>query len=79
MDYRPSQHWVEAVCLCDIILFKLFGKVGLKTSPDPDEKAPIRVYTVCHSACIFLAYFYRVKPHCSNFSAIKQFLEVSEN
>ena len=37
----------------------------------PDQTAPeIRVYTVCHSVCIFWSLCSMVKPHCSNFRVI---------
>ena len=35
----------------------------------------IRVYTVCHSVCIFWMHYSKVKPHCSNFRTINFFLE----
>ena len=36
-------------------------------SADPDQTAPLnRVYTVCHTVCIFLSHYSLVEPHCSN-------------
>ena len=39
-------------------------------STDPDQTAPIRVYTVCNSICIFWMHYSTVKPSCLNFSVI---------
>ena len=42
-----------------------------QNSADSVQTAPkIRVYTVCHSVCIFWTHFSRVKPPYSNFRVI---------
>ena len=53
-------------------------------SVDQDQIAPggavcqIRVYTVCHSVCIFWIYYRIVKAHCYNFRLITAIFLVSE-
>ena len=48
-------------------------------SVDPDQTPSlIRVYTVCHSVCIFWARYSMVEPHCSNFRIITATFRVSE-
>ena len=42
-----------------------------QNSADPVQTAPkIRVYTVCHSVCIFWTHYSRVKPLYSDFRVI---------
>ena len=38
----------------------------------------IRVYTVCHSVCIFWTQYCMIKPHCSKFRIITAIFPVSE-
>ena len=40
-------------------------------SADPDQTAPLKVYTVCHSVCILRTHYSMVEPHSSNFRVIK--------
>ena len=47
----------------------------LANSADPDQTALsslIRVYTVCHSACIFWNHYSVIKWYCSNFRIMKK-------
>ena len=46
---------------------------------DPDQTAPIRVYTVCYSVCIFWTHYFMVEVHCLNFRMITAIFRVSEN
>ena len=55
---------------------KFSDRQVLANSADPDQTAPsslIRVYTVCHSVCIFWTHFSVVKWYCSNFRIITVF------
>ena len=45
----------------------------LGNSAVPDQIAPIRVYTVCHSACIVSTHYSMVEPHSSNFRVFRKF------
>ena len=53
-----------------------------QNSADPDQTAPrsslIRVYTVCHSACIVWTHYSMVEPHSSNFRVVTIKFWVSE-
>ena len=50
---------------------KFSDRYAWANSADPDQTAPlIRVYTVCHSVCIFWTHYSMVEPHCSNFRVI---------
>ena len=49
---------------------KFSGRYAWVNTADPDQTAPIRVYTVCHSACIVWTHYSMAEPHCSNFRVI---------
>ena len=58
---------------CKILLIStFFGQTGLSKQCRPRSDCSFRrVYTVCHSICIFLwTHFSMVKPPCSNFRVI---------
>ena len=37
----------------------------------------IRIYTVCHSVCIFWTYYSMVKAHCSNLRKLQKLQQIS--
>ena len=47
-------------------------------SVDPDRSSLIRVYTICHSVCIFWMHYSMVVPQCSNFKIITPIFRVSK-
>ena len=49
---------------------KFLDRYAWANSADPDQTAPIRVYTVCHSVCIIWTHYSMVEPHSSNFRVI---------
>ena len=57
---------------------KFLNRQVLANSADPAQTAPIRVYTVCHSVCIFWANYSVVKRYCSNFRIITAIFRVSK-
>ena len=56
---------------------KFSDRQAWANSADPDQTAPrnslIRVYTVCHSACIVGTHYSIVEPHSSNFRGVRIF------
>ena len=49
---------------------KFSDRYAWANSADPDQTAPIRVYTVCHSVSIVWTHYSMVEPHSSNFRVI---------
>ena len=62
--------------------YQAFGQIGLgkqcRLRSDCSESSLIRVFTVCHSVCIFWTHYSMIKPHCSNFRIITAIFRVSE-
>ena len=52
--------------------------LGKKCYPRPNWSSLIRVYTVCHSVCIFWTHYSMEEPHCSYVMIITAIFPVSE-
>ena len=55
---------------------KFSDRYAWANSADPDRSSLIRVYTVCHSVCIFWTHYSMVEPYSSNFMITTNFLGV---
>ena len=49
---------------------KFSDRYAWANSADPDQTAPLRVYTVCLSVCIVWAHYSMVEPRSSNYSIV---------
>ena len=54
--------------------FKFADRHICTSSAKPDQTAPIRLYTICHSVYSFWMHYSMVKPPCSKFRVITAIL-----
>ena len=64
-DLSKHIHTLEILIRKKILEFTIFGGIGLGKQSDQ-----IRVYTVCHSVCIFWTHFSMEESDLSNFRII---------